>query len=190
MRMPAILLLCALACGCQSTSFDAAPLAADAGCDAALVGPWISVDDKGQADDEMQLRIGADCRLAVKDREGTRVREGEATTLLLGHANGQRYAWVTAGWADRRFEVTQDLQANPADIYLFRYRVEGDALTVDTVDHKAVAHYIIDDRLAGTVRSGERNLVNRVTGVSPEILTLPKLFGDSPLRFRREAGSP
>ena len=191
MKAIATLVLCLLACACQSTSFQSAPLAADAGCDPALAGRWASVDESGHPNDEVHLAIDADCRLTVTDREGGRVREGEPTTLRIGHAADQRYGWVTAGWADVRFEATDDLQTDPADIYLFRYHVDGDALSVDFVDHKAVAHRIIDGAIPGTVRSDDRTLVNRVTGPAmPALLATPDLFGAEPAKFRREAGTP
>ena len=189
MKPLAIVLLCALACACQSTSFQAPPLAADAGCDPALQGHWASVDEDDRPTDEMHLDIGADCRLAIKDRDGNRVREGAPTTLRVAQAQGQRYAWFSAGWANARFEVTEDLRTPADDIYLYRYRVEGDALRVDQVDHKGVAHAIIDGRLTGTVRSEDRTLVNRVTDGGPELLLVPSLFSDEPMRFRREAGT-
>ena len=189
MKPLAIALLCALACACQSTSFQEPPLAADAGCDAALQGHWASVNEKDEPTDEMHLDIGADCRLAITDREGGRIREGTPTTLKVARHNGLQYAWFTAAWADARFQVTEDLKTPPEDIYLFRYRVEGDSLQVDPVDHKVVAHAIIDDRITGTVRSEQRNLVNRVTEGGPDLLLVPGLFSEEPMRFRREAGS-
>ena len=191
MKAVAIVMLCALGCGCQSTSFQTAPLAADPGCDPALAGHWDSVTDEGAPNDEMRLVISADCRLAVTDTDGGRVREGEPTTLRVGHLGDQRYAWVTAGWADVRFDATDDLHTDPSDIYLFRYRVEGDALTVEFVNHKAVAHRIIDGGVAGTVRSDDDALVNRITGPArPEVLALPDLFSDDATHFRRQAGTP
>jgi hypothetical protein len=191
MKMITPIVLCLFGCACQSTSFQTAPLAADTGCDPALAGRWASVDDAGHPNDELHLAIDADCRLTVTDREGGRVREGAPTTLRVGHVATQRYAWVTAGWADLRFDASDDLHTDPADVYLFRYHVEADALAVDFVDHKAVAHRIIDGSIPGTVRSDERTLVNRITGPAmPELLAMPELFGAEPAKFRREAGTP
>ena len=190
MKNLAVLLLCALASGCASTSFQSAPLAADPGCDAALPGHWASVNDEGSPNDEMHLAIGADCSLTVTDRDGGRLREGPATTLSVAHLADQRYAWVPAAWADLRFEATEEFRAPAGDIYLFRYRVSGDTLAVEFVNHKAVAHRLIDGELQGTVRSGDRSLVNRVTEApGTPLLALPDLFDPEARRFRREAGT-
>ena len=191
MKTLAAAVLCLLACACESTSFQTPPLAQDAGCDPALPGHWQSVDGAGHPNDEMKLAIGADCSLSVVDRDGTRLREGEPTTLRLARANGLRYAWVTAGWADLRFEASEDVRADPADVYLFRYDAEGDALRVHFINHKAVAHRIIDGAIPGTARVEDRTIVNRITGPAhPELLVLPDLFDDEPMHFRREPGTP
>ena len=191
MRLPAALLACALASGCQSTSFPASPLAADGGCDPALVGHWASVDESGHPNDEMHLAIGADCALEVTDRDGSRRRVGPRTVLSVGHLGDQRLAWVPTAWADLRFETTDEYRAPAGDVYLFRYRVEGDALAVESVNHKAVAHHIIDGELQGTVRAGDRSLVNRVTEpTGPDLLAVSNLFDPEPMDFRREAGTP
>ena len=190
MKTLAVLLLCALGCGCASTSFQSAPLAADPGCDPALAGNWASVNDAGGPDDEMHLAIGADCSLAVTDRDGGRLREGPATTLSVAHVADQRYAWVSAEWADLRFEATEEFRAPAGDVYLFRYRVAGDTLAVEFVDHKAVAHRLIDGDLKGTVRSGDSALVNRVTEApGTRMLALPDLFDREARQFRREVGT-
>lgn len=184
-------LLCALACACQSTSFQSPPLAADPGCDAALVGRWVSVNDQDRPNDEMKLSVGAQCQLSVTDWDKGKPREGAATTLKVARANGMRYAWMTAGWADVRFANAEVLGTDPADVYLFRYHVEGDTLEVESVDHKAVAHHIIDGAIPGTVRSDDRALVNRITGpADPQLLAMPDLFGAGGMRFRRETGTP
>jgi hypothetical protein len=184
MKIATCLFLLLLA-GCQATSFQTPPLAAETDCDPELVGRWVSVTDAGQANDELRLDIDAACALAVADFDKGQLREGESTTLRVGRDATGRYAWVTAGWADRRFDA-KDLQTDPADIYLFRYRIEGSELVVQTVDHKAVAHRIIDAGIPGTVRSDDRVLANRITGrARPELLTLPDLFEAEPMRFRR-----
>jgi hypothetical protein len=190
MKTFAILGLCLLACACQNTSFQGPPLDGDAGCDPALAGHWASVNDEGVRDDEMHLAIGGDCSLTVTDREGNRLREGPATTLSVAHLGEVRYAWVPADWADLRFEAAEEYRAPAGDIYLFRYRVTGDELAVDFVDHKAVAHRLIDGGMQGSVRSGDRALINRVVEpTGPELLAIPDLFDAEARRFRREAGS-
>lgn len=181
----AFVLTLALLAGCQATSFQSPPLASDPACDPQLVGRWISVTEAGKPNDEMRLDIAADCQLKVADVDKGLLREGEPTTLRVSRNATGPYAWITAGWADARFEA-KDLQTDPADVYLFRYRVQGSDLFVHAVNHKAVAHRIIDANIPGTVRSDDRVLANRITGrARPELLTLPDLFEAEPLRFRR-----
>jgi hypothetical protein len=62
---------------------------------------------------------------------------------------------------------------------------------VDMIDHKTVAHLIIDRKLDGTVLSDEDRLVNRITGTpQPATLLLPGLFDADTLEFRRAGALP
>lgn len=178
-------LLAGLCCACQSTSFQTPPLAAGA-CDTALAGRWLSLDAKGEPDGEMELQVSGDCELEVADRNNGVIRRGRPTRLHTARDGGQSFLWVDAAWATTRFEAT-DLAVDPHDVYVLRYEVDDAQLLVNAMDDKAVAHLIIDGKVPGTIRSGDNELVNRITGPArPEILQLPGVFSADPLRFRRE----
>lgn len=181
--------LLALTCACQGTSFQNAPLAS-AGCDPAFVGEWISVDDKGVANGELRLSVSATCQIDMSGTSAKPVAAEGTTQAYTATRAGQAYAWFNAAWANRLFDV-KEFQVDPGDVYLFRYEVNGNELHLRSVDHKAVAHRIIDGDIKGTVRSDDNTLVNRITGPArPEILDLPNLFSADSARFARQKGKP
>ena len=120
------LVSCLLLAGCEATSFQASPVA-DAGCDPALAGTWLSVDEKSDGKDD-----------------------GEA-----------RYLWVDADWAKQRFEI-KDTAAPSGDIYLLRYAVAKDTLTLELPDDRAVAHRIVDGKIRGETHKTQNSLTNRL----------------------------
>jgi len=188
-RASILVWLLALTCACQGTSFQNAPLAS-AGCDPALVGEWISLDDKGVANGELRLSISATCQIDMSGTSAKPVAAEGTTQVYTATRAGQAYAWFNAAWANRLFDV-KEFQVDPRDIYLFRYEIGGNQLHLRSVDHKAVAHRIIDGDITGTVRSDDNVLVNRVTGPArPEILDFPKLFSTESTNFTREKAKP
>jgi hypothetical protein len=188
-RASILVWLLALTCACQGTSFQNAPLAS-AGCDPALVGEWISLDDKGVANGELRLSISATCQIDMSGTSAKPVAAEGTTQVYTATRAGQAYAWFNAAWANRLFDV-KEFQVDPRDIYLFRYEIGGNQLHLRSVDHKAVAHRIIDGDITGTVRSDDNVLVNRVTGPArPEILDFPKLFSTESANFTREKAKP
>lgn len=189
LRSTMLMCVLALTCACQATSFQTPPLA-DGDCDPALAGGWVSLDDKGVPNGDLRLLISASCQINLT---GTSVKqappEGPTQAHMARHG-GQSYAWLDAGWANRMMEV-KEFQVDPGDVYLFRYEVHDDELLLQTVDHKVVAHRIIDGDIAGTVRSDENVLVNRVTGIAqPIVLDVPGLFSKDASRFGREHAKP
>ena len=190
LRLLALAGLVGSLCGCVSTSFEFPPLAAQA-CDPALVGTWQSLDKSGKADGEMRLQISPECKLDATDVSAGKERHGEATVLSTARRGGQSYAWINAGWASRRFEF-KELPADSQDAFLFRYRVQGGQLQVESIDHVYLAHKIIDGQVAGSVHKDENDLINRVTGPArPEFLDLQGLFAaDDIVRFQRESATP
>jgi hypothetical protein len=112
------------------------------------------------------------------------------TQVYTARRTGQDYAWFSAAWANHLFDV-KEFQVDPADVYLFRYEVRDKELLLQAIDHKFVAHQIIDGGITGTVRSDDNLLVNRVTGPArPEILDLPDLFSKDVAHFSREKAKP
>lgn len=188
-RSTLLLCLVTLSCACQITSFQTPPLA-DSDCDRALVGRWQSVDESGKPDGDMTLQIAANCQLVLIDESKDKPSTSEPTRLHVAQANGQRYAWVDMAWGLRTLDA-KDVVAEAGDVSLFRYQVQGTKLVGNGVDHKAVAHRIIDGKIPGTVRSDDSALANRITGPArPELLDLPELISKDSARFQRLPGAP
>lgn len=156
------LVSCLLLAGCEATSFQASPVA-DAGCDPALAGTWLSVDEKsdGKDDGEVELRIDAQCQLLFVENEKSGRKEGLPTQLHMGRDGEARYLWVDADWAKQRFEI-KDTAAPSGDIYLLRYAVAKDTLTLELPDDRAVAHRIVDGKIRGETHKTQNSLTNRL----------------------------
>lgn len=168
---------CLLLAGCEATSFQAPPVAESA-CDKALTGTWLSVDEKsgGKDDGEVELRIDADCQLLFVENEKSGRKEGAPTPLHIGNDGDARYLWIDADWAKQRFEL-KDTAAPSGDIYLLRYSVANDTLTLELPNDKVVAHRIIDGKLRGETRKTDGSLTNRLLSpVDPAALREPGFF--------------
>lgn len=183
----AFLLIGSLA-GCQATTFETAPLAAEA-CDAQLAGRWLSIGEQPSDDGEVELRIDADCRIEVLEHEQSGLRTGVGTTVQVGQQEGQRYAWVPASWLRERFD--KDFLTPDGDVFVLRYRVDHDQLHLNFPDEKALAHRIIDGALQGEVRAVDRRLLVRLTGpAQPALLGSPRFFVWESQQFRRVESLP
>jgi hypothetical protein len=175
--------LCLLLAGCETTSFQAPPVAA-AACDRALVGTWDSIGDKREENGEVELRIDDQCMLLFIEHEKDGTKEGTPTQLHVGNDNGSGYLWVDGAWVASRFDMKQ---APPAgDIFLVRYRIKNDQLTLQAPDDKAIAHRIIDGKINGEVRRIDGNLDNRILApIDPAVLRQPGFFDKEKAELRR-----
>ena len=181
MRIAILLPLLAGLSACESTSFQAPPVA-EAACDPAIVGTWLSVDDKNPG--EVELQIDKSCKLLFVENEKSGRKEGAPTQMHVGSDGDARYLWVDAAWAKQRFEMSD---APPAgDIYLLRYAVAGDELTLELPDDKAIAHRIVDGKLRGEISKSENTLRNRLLApVDPAALREAGFFDDDMDVLRR-----
>lgn len=179
----ALACLCLLLSGCEATSFQAPPVAAGA-CDHRLVGIWDSVGTKNEKDGSVELRIDAQCMLLFVEHEKDGTKEGTTTQLHVGKDRGFGYLWVDSAWVVSRFDMKEPPPAG--DIFLVRYRIDNNLLTLQTPDDKTVAHRIIDGKFNGEVRRIDGNLNNRVLApVNPDILRQPGFFDPEKARLRR-----
>ena len=187
MRLLLAIAACALLGACQGTTFQTAPLA-ESSCDGGLQGRWLSIGDSGNdADGEVELRIGADCRAELDEHEKDGTRTGPSTLVHVGRAGSQSYLWVDAAWALARFGPSRTAPAG--DVFVLRYRLRGDRLELQTTDDKAVAHLIIDEKIPGDVQRLDGSLLNRITGgAHPDVLAMPGVFERKRLSFRRGDG--
>ena len=196
-RWPPLMLL-ALACsGCETVVFQAPPVAAQA-CDPLLVGNWLSMGDRPESTGEIELRIAANCTLLFVEHEKDGAREGESTTLHVGHDGRLAYAWVDARWAELRMDSSSQGESKGAaepsryaagDIVLMRYRVSGRKLELNNADPKLFAHRIIDKKIKGTIARDEAgHLAVRISApVDPKSLRDAALFPRGEMRFERAA---
>jgi len=75
-----------------------------------------------------------------------------------------------------------------SDIFLVRYSVRNDRLTLQAPDDKAIAHRIIDGKINGEVRRIDGNLNNRILApVDPAVLRQPGFFDKEKAELRRRA---
>lgn len=192
MKFPAMIKTAAALCAavllaaCQATSFEKPPIA-DAGCDPALAGTWLSQGEDADEEGEVVLLVDARCRLHVEEHESTGIKRGDGIQAHLGRYGKHHYLWVDANWVHSRFD---EPHAPPAgDVYLVRYRRDGDTLTLWTTDDKPIAHAIIDNDLTGEVISRDNRLFNRLTGEpGPDVLDRPGFFKAEPALFHRKPG--
>lgn len=194
------LLLLAMLAGCESTSFEAPPVPAT--YDDAILGRWLSVGDGRGERGEVELRIvhrtGAhadspegggfedwdELVFVEHGKEGTKT--GEPTDLHVGRDGDRRYLWVDARWAETR--MGQAPQATKGDVFVFRYRIDGDHLELWQPDHQAIAHRVIDNKLKGDVHDADDELhVRLMAPVPKEALRMRYFWDKDVLRFDRAA---
>jgi len=175
--------------GCQATTFQNPPLAEGA-CDARLTGDWLSVADSKSNDTpgEVELKIDNGCSLSLIEHKKDGDVGGDATKLHVGRDRSQEYFWLDATWAFKRAQSTQP--APVGDAYVLRYTIRGKELQLFTIDDRAVAHRILDDKLKGEVHKTESTLVNRLTGSVTAEQLRSIAFDANPARFTRGGAEP
>ena len=174
--------------GCQRTLFEHPPVASS-GCDADLVGTWLSEGEKRAEDGELQAFVSPSCELVVVEREAEGEKRSPPTRLHTGRAGGVRYLWVDAAWANRAFEVETGAIDHAGDVYLHAYALSRDVLRIAAPPHRALAHRVIDKDIPGEVSMLGDELAVRITGDADAIrktLSKHRVFRmDEAVRFRR-----
>jgi hypothetical protein len=173
--------------GCERTLFERSP--AEAGCDPALAGRWLSQDDNDEDEGELVATIDAHCQLTTVEHKASGPRRSTPTTLRTGQADGVRYLWLDAAWANASFEVKPNALDHAGDVYLFAYRLRGDRLDLAPPPHRSVAHRVLDKDVPGEVLKQDDELTVRITGERDALrktLRTYRIFRfDDALRFRR-----
>lgn len=176
--------------GCERTVFKQPPAEAAAGCDAALVGRWLSEGGTREEDGELVATVGADCTLVTVERKADGSRTSAPTTLRTGRADGVRYLWVDAAWANASFDVDATPLDQPDDVYAFAWRLRGERLELAAPPHRALAHKVLDKDIAGEVMLHGDSLTVRLTGDREALRKTLRTYRiyrfDEALRFRRE----
>jgi hypothetical protein len=189
-RAAALLLSLLALAGCERTLFERSP--ADAGCDPALAGRWLSQGRDAKDEGELVATIDAQCRLTTVEHKAEGPRRSAPTTLRTGQADGVRYLWLEAAWANASFEIERNALDHDGDIYLFAYRLRGDRLDLAAPPHRAVAHRVLDKDVPGEVLKQDDELTVRVTGERDALRKMLRSYRifrfDDALRFRRARG--
>lgn len=176
---------CLLLASCESTSFQAAPVV-EGPCDPALVGDWRPGDSEKQGSDDAELRIDSKCQLVFVDNENGKHREGPPTKAHVGSDGDNHYLWVDAAWAIARFDLKQQLPEG--DLFVVRYQVKDDQLTLNLTDDRVIAHRIIDGKIPGEIRRIDGDLRNRILApIDPAALRQPGFFKINETLLRRQA---
>ncbi|HEY0661650.1 MAG TPA: hypothetical protein VGD21_10095 [Lysobacter sp.] len=185
------LLLAALAIGgCSRTTFENAPL--DTGkCDPALVGRWEGEDDPS----EFQAELDTACKLRVRSTTGHGTHEIDIGELQSGRIGEDDYLWFNATRMNLALEIGAMPRDRASDVYVLRYRVSGNTLTLRQPDHKRIAHLVVDGQGRGDVQLTDNgsnfDLVNHVHGDRADIRKLiekhaPFDSGQEAVLLRRE----
>jgi len=164
------LLLLALAAlllsGCERTRFANAP-AESTGCDPRLVGHWTSSATDDDDAGEVEAWVAGDCALSVQQNDKSPPRRSEGGQLRSARVGDADLLWIGAAWADPQFEIERDAITPAAgedhDIYLYRWALDGDHLTLTFANDRALAHRMIDDKLKGEMLRADYELHVRVT---------------------------
>ena len=185
---------------CERTQFTQAP--ADAtGCNAALVGDWLSEPTEDNAPGEVVAHVGGDCALQITENDRSPPRHSPPTNLRSAKVGDLDLLWIDAAWADAAFELEADAitpgdDSGASDVYLFVWKRDGEQLTLIAPDHHALAHSAIDGDIKAEVLRREYELHVRVREPQAKLQSLlasGKAFGDGSgkgesLRFVRATG--
>ena len=176
--------------GCERTLFAHAPAEAAAACDPALVGRWLSQGDDKDEEGELVATVDAQCRLVTVEHKADGDRTSPPTTLHTGRADGVRYLWLDAAWANPAFEVKPTVLDSAGDVYVFAWRVRGDRLELAAPPHQALAQRVLAKDMPGEVLMHDDSLTVRLTGDREALRKLLRTYRvyrfEKPLRFRRD----
>jgi hypothetical protein len=180
-----------LLAGCESSRFTSLPWADGAQpCVDPPVGWWVSTDPD-DAKDRVWVRIDADCSLVLAGDErrpdGALDVDVHRLAGLYGPVDGRivlavpdrAVAAIDRDLADRDVAPTATVRAG-AEWHLMHVTANDDTLRVDFVDHRELAHRIIEDEIAGSVSKSGGTLANVVTedsGRLRELIAARHLFG-------------
>ena len=168
----------ALLTGYQAT-FWAQPPMPGGGCDPSAPGRWISPEPSGEARDErMRLTVDAQCRLVAEKLTGNQTTSlSDRVQVRMARLGGQPYAWLDAN-ALLEYEGVAH-RTRDGDLMVFRYRIDGDRLSIWNINHEHVRGLIREGRIPGTLEDTEEDEFNRITGAVPAALVSSADFFDT-----------
>jgi hypothetical protein len=166
----ALLALLVLGAGCQRTLLSQAP--AEGGCDPALQGHWASAGTRSTAAGEVEATIGADCTLLLVEHGAEGARHWPSIVLSSARVGRRDLLWLDATAANRAFDIAPTALDREGSVYLFAYSASARRLTVVPLDHRRLAHRVIDSALAGAALADGHDLVLRLDGGRDELTAL------------------
>ena len=192
-----------LLAGCETTRFESSPFAATS--DDALHGRWLSVGERpgelGEVELQVARRYGAHAdspegggfevwdELVFIEHKKEGAQSGKPTDLNVGRDGDRRYLWVDAQWAEER--MGEHPRPDKGDVFLFRYRIEGDRLEVWRANTRAFAHKVIDNEFKGEIQRSDDELHVRLKSpVDPKLLRNTRLWDREVLEFERARAEP
>lgn len=198
---PLLMLLPLLLGGCVVFERPPAPLA----CDARLEGRWLpianSTEEAAKLTQDDYAVVDARCHATVSMSQVGGNPASKAEIEVPGfELGGERYVALNEESIARLFargtaaDTPQEKKLPPAAVTLVRYRIEGDVLTLATVDADTVKKMIEERGLKATaldqfnyVIPGDEATLRKV------LLAHPELFEKSdspPMRMKRASGEP
>lgn len=181
MKLPT--LLCCMALlglgACSETRFESTPGDALETCDARWKGLWLDASQNDAASgesDDLAFLVDQDCRFQLLERPE---KDGPPKLIHVPvnfvHDGDKDYLVV----ADDQLKGIVDLppvhgiKPQPAKaFFIARYAIDGDALKIWQADSRKLAHWIVDNRLDGTVERSKHELHVFVRGDRDAILKL------------------
>ncbi len=186
--------------GCDESRIATDPLGDARACEAALEGVWRIEDDKESPAEYFAVSPECNVRLLRPARAGEGGVDADADAEArpaielapsIGRIDGVLYAILTDDDFHRAADEGDDRGHETArgGFHVWRIEQRGERAELRTVDHRAVARAIIDDRLEGEVSKDEDGLKNWIAverDAARELLGQRWLFRrDQPLRLTR-----
>ena len=198
LRMLLLALVLPLA-ACDETRFTADPLGEARACEPGLAGTWRIEDDGDGAPEFVHLEADCDLRLlrAAPGGEGgldldAVARRTVSLSPSIGRVDGTLYLSLTDEDFHRAANDEGGDTGHPeasGGFHVYRIELRGESAQLRGVDHRAVAHALIDGKLNGQVRKddeGLKNLVQVDEAAGRALLRKRWLFRrDQPLRLQR-----
>ncbi|KAF1708023.1 hypothetical protein CSC73_10375 [Pseudoxanthomonas sacheonensis] len=187
--------------GCVVFERPPAPLA----CDARLEGRWLpianSAEEAAKLTQDDYAVVDARCHATVSMSQIGGNPASKAEIEVPGfELGGEHYFALSEGDVARLFarglaaDAPQEKKLPPAAVTLVRYRIEGDVLTMATVDSDTVKKLSDERGLKATALDQFNYLIPGDEAALREVLLAhPGLFaksGSPPMKMRRAAGTP
>lgn len=165
-----------LMCACTETRFESPPGDAIESCDPAWKGLWLDASENASADDkdDVAFLVDQECRFLLLERPE---KDGPLKQIHIPlnfvHDRGKHYLVVADDQLAGVVDISPVHRMKPAPakaFFMARYELNKDKLSIFDVDSTRVAHLVIDEKIEGTVDSGDKELHVFVKGNRQQIL--------------------